>query len=155
MRIKEWGSCLMKKISLLLIFIILLSTAGCTNKDETTYKYYFKGESEYWDVYYQEKSVVTFRTKDGQLDYNCDTEAKLTAVYKYDLSELSKVKKIEVGYEAGSFKSTMTEEYNEDGPDRRAFVLNSSSGLAADEDGVIKVSISIDDDTETLELQKQ
>jgi hypothetical protein len=145
----------MKKISLLLLLIIILSLSGCSNKDVIKHKYYFKGESELWDVYYQEKSVETFREKDGKLEYDCDTEATFTAVYKNGLSDLEEVKKIEIEYEAGSSKSSLTQEFSGEGPYSKAFVMHSSSGLVANETGIVKASISIDGDTETFELKKQ
>lgn len=142
----------MKKTRLIILLIIILSITGCSNKDVIKHKYYFKGESELWNVYYQEKSVETFTKKNGKLVYDRETEAKLTAVYKNELSELVQVKRIEIGYEAGSYKSILSEEYSGEGPYSSSFVLNSSDGLVANEDGVINVSISIDDDTETFEL---
>lgn len=141
----------MKKIKLIILLIIILSITSCSNKDVIKHKYYFKGESELWNVYYQEKSVETFTKKNGKLNYDCETEAKFTAVYKNELSDLAEVKKIEIGYEAGSYKSTLGAEYSGEGPYSRAFVIHSSGGLVANEDGVIKVSI--DDDTETFELK--
>jgi hypothetical protein len=132
-----------------------MTLMGCSNKDVIKHKYYFKGEGNLWDAYYQEKSVETYREIDGILDYDCDTESTFTAVYKNDLSDLVDVKKIEVGYDAGSFGSTLTENYIENGPDKRAFIIKSTSGLVSNEAGIIKVSISIDGKTETFELQSQ
>jgi len=144
----------MKKIKLILLLIILLSMTSCSNKDVIKHKYFFKGESELWDVYYQEKSVETFTEKDGKLDYDSDTEATFTAVYKNGLSDLKAVKKIEIGYDTGSVGSSRSEEYNGDGPSSKAFIMNSSGGLVANENRIIIVSLSIDGVTETLELNK-
>jgi hypothetical protein len=145
----------MKKVGFILLMIFILSMISCSNKDVIKHNYYFKGESELWDAYYQEKSVETFTEKNGRLVYDSDTEATFTAVYKYGLSDLKEVKKIEIGYDAGSFSSSLSSEYGEEGPYSKAFVMSSSSGFVSNENGTIKVTIRVDGNTETFELEKQ
>jgi len=133
----------------------MLPLTSCSNKDVIKHNYKLKDESELWKVYYLEKSVETFTEKDGKLDYDCDTEVTFTAVYKNGLPALAQVKKIEIGYDTGLSKSVLSEEYDEEGPYSNAFVIRSNCGLVANEDGIIKASISIDGDTETFELKNQ
>lgn len=143
----------LKKVRLILLLIILLILTGCSNRDVIKHTYFRKGESDLWKVYYQEKSVVTIKTIDGKLNYDSNTDATFTAVYKKRLSDLKNVKKIVIGYEAGSSGSTLTEENDGEGPSSRAFILHSSDGLVGNEDGVVNATISIDGETETFELK--
>ncbi len=110
----------MRRIRLVVLLLVITTLAGCSNKDVTRYFHDYRGESELWDVYYHEKSVVTFWTEDGTLQHDSSTEATFTVVYKKDIDALAKVRQLEIGYEAGMAGSSMCENYDEGGPDRRA-----------------------------------
>ena len=145
----------MRKMKLFLILFVFTIFAGCSNKEVTRYWHDYKGESDLWEVYYHEKSVVTFWTEDGTLQHDTSTEANFTAVYKNGIDELAKVRQLEIGYETSLFGSSLLENYNESGPDRRAFTITSSSGLVANEPETIKATLRIDDHTEIIELTRK
>jgi hypothetical protein len=128
---------------------------SCSGKDVTRYFHDYKGENELWEVYYHEKSVVTFWNEDGTLEHDTSTEVTFTAVYKNEVYELAKVHQLEIGYEAGFMGSTMCEDYEDGGPDRRAFTITSSSGLLMNEPDTIKSTLRLDDHIETIELTKK
>lgn len=143
-----------RRISVLFLICLLLLT-GCSNKDIIKHKYSFKGESDLWEVYYQEKSVYVFTEKDGKLTYESNTEALFTAVYKHELSDLENVKQLVVGYKAGFTESTHTMNYDSSGPDRLTFVLQSNSGLGSYEDGEVTATLTIDGASETIKLERK
>ncbi len=145
----------MRKIKLIFILLLIITMAGCSDKDVTKYYHDYKGENELWEVYYHEKSVVTFWTEDGTLQHDTSTEATFTAVYKNDINELASVRQLEVGYDTGLTGSSICENYDEGGPDRRAFTLTSSSGLVTYEADTIIATLRIDDHTETIELTRE
>ena len=145
----------MGKIKLIFFLLVITTIASCSNKDVTKYYHDYLGESEHWEVYYHEKSVVTFWTEEDTLQHDISTEVTFTAVYKNDIHELSKVQQLEIGYNTGSAGSSLCENYDEGGPDRRAFTITSSSGLATYEADTIKATLRIDDSTETIELTKK
>ncbi len=145
----------MRKIKLVLVLLLMITIAGCSDKDVTKYYHDYKGESELWEVYYHEKSVVTFWTEDGILKHDTSTEATFTALYKNDIKELTKIRQLEIGYDAGLTVGSISENYNEDGPDRRAFTLSSSNGLITHEAEIIKATLRIDDYIETIELTRK
>lgn len=145
----------MRKFRLIIFLLFLVTLDGCSDKDVTKYYYDYEGESEHWEVYYHEKSIVMFWTEDGTLQHDSSTEATFTAVYKNGVDELSHVRQMEVGYDTGNGGSSMRENYNEDGPDRRAFTITSSSGLVTNDAETITATLRIDDQTETIELTKK
>lgn len=145
----------MRKIKFIAILLIFTSISACSHKDVNKYWHDYQGESELWEAYYHEKSVVTFWTEDGTLQHDSSTDATFTVVYKNDIYELAKVQQLEMGYEAGSTGSSMRENYDEGGPDRRAFTITSSGGLLASEPETITAYVRIDDHTETIELSRK
>jgi hypothetical protein len=145
----------MRKFRLIIFLLSMVTLAGCSDKDVTKYYHDYEGESEHWEVYYHEKSIVTFWTEDGTLQHDSSTEATFTAVYRNGIDELAHVRQLEVGYDTGIGGSSMCENYEEDGPDRRAFTINSSSGLITYEADIITATLRIDDQTETIELTRK
>ncbi|MDF2905473.1 MAG: hypothetical protein K0R34_794 [Herbinix sp.] len=145
----------MQKIKLILFLLIIITITGCSGKDVNRYYHDYRGKSELWDVYYYERSALTFWTEDGTLQHDTTTEVTFTAVYKNNPDDLSKIHQLEIGYETGLTGSSMCEYYDEGGPDRRAFTITSSSGLVANETDTITATIQIDDHTETIVLTEK
>jgi hypothetical protein len=145
----------MRKFRLIIFLLFLITLAGCSHKDVTKYYHDYEGESEHWEVYYHEKSIVTFWTEDGTLQHDSVTEATFTAVYKNSVDVLAHVRQLEVGYDTGNGGSSMCEIYDEDGPDRRAFTINSSSGFVTYEAETMTATLRIDDQIEIIELTKK
>jgi hypothetical protein len=145
----------MRKFRIIIFLLVIVSLTGCSGKDVTKYYHDYKGESELWEVYYHEKSVVSFWTEDGVLQHDTATEATFTAVYKNGIDELAHIRQLEVGYDTGITASSTCENYSNEGPDRRAFTIISSSGLATYDAETITATLRIDDQTETIELTRE
>ncbi len=145
----------MRKFKSILFLILILALTSCSDKDVTKYYHDYQGESKLWEVYYHEKSVVTFWTEDGILQHDTSTEATFTAVYKNGIEELANVRQLEIGYDTGLTGSSMCENYDKDGPDHRAFTITSSSGLTTYEPETLTATLRIDDHTETIELTRK
>ncbi len=61
----------------------------------------------------------------------------------------------EYGYDTGLAGSSLCENYDEDGPDHRAFTITTSNGLTAYEAETITATLHIDDQTESIGLTRK
>lgn len=121
-------------------------------KDIYEHNYLFQGESEAWKAEYKVEGIVIFAEKDGKLEYESDSNGLLTVTYKGDLEELSNAKNMEISYKyshgAGKQTSTL-----DNGVKQKVFTISNQGGnVITNPDEVIQVTITIDDNSQTLEL---
>jgi hypothetical protein len=149
------GGVKLRKTASILIVIILLSIAGCSNKEVTKHNYIYKGENELWTAEYRVDGTNTFSEKNGKTEYKSNSNNTLTVIYKKDLSELSSVKHLAISYEsiAGGGESNL--DFNDNPPNKKTYTLksNSTGGAIENKDEIIKVNISIDGKAQTIELK--
>lgn len=134
---------------LLIIFIL----AGCNKKDVTRYSYTYQGETELWKAAYKVDTTVTFTEKDGKLDGETDGKGMLVIEYKGELADLLYVRHSELSYEYTHGKEILTKNYGDgESITSKVFTLNSSRSGVPLKDDIIKVSINMDGNIQTLEL---
>jgi hypothetical protein len=135
--------------------IMVLIFTGCSNKDVIEHDYTYKGESELWTAEYKVNGTGTFTKKDGTLEYDSDVDTILTVTYKKALSELSSVKNLEISYETSAGGGKLNENFDDIPPNKKTYTLKSgrSGGAIENKDEIIKVNISIDGKSQTLELK--
>lgn len=131
--------------------------AGCSkDKDVTNYNYTFRDENELWEAEYKLGGSTTFYTNDkGALEVNSRYDDALIVAYKGELVDLQGIRKVKILYDGASRGGSMEREYEEgEHINSKVFkLLGGGSGAFPPEDGVIKVTIQIDDrETQTLEL---
>lgn len=149
----------MRKVSIFLICIMLLTITGCSNnKQVQDVNYIFRGENELWTAEFQVKGTGTF-SKDlfGKLSFNSDLNKTLVVTYKKDISQLSSVKHIEISYEENPplTSKNLTEDYNNGSHARKTYTLESHATGAMVETGnsTITVTINIDNKIQTIKLK--
>lgn len=144
----------MRKILAIFITALLLTGAGCSDKDVIRHYYYFSGENENWTGEYIVSSIATFTEKNGRMDYEGDSDSNFKITYKGDVSDLASIKTLKIGYDAGSCAGEMSSEYTDGGPKEKTFTMRGgSSGTYMNEDEVIKVTINMDGEIQTMELK--
>ena len=150
----------MKKICLFFGFTILfvLMAIGCSKKEITNYKYTYAGENEQWDAKYHVNESVEFTNTDNGLDVETEAKNELVITYKGELTDLSSVKHMEISYDSGIEGGKRVENYN-DGVSitSKIFTLSSGgkNGALHTGDEIITVTITIDGDIQTFELNNK
>lgn len=147
----------MRRRLLGLIILIAIVLSGCGNKDVIKHNYYFYGENDDWLAGLEYDAVEVFTTKkDGALEYECEYREKMVVTYKGDLSELAKVKHIEIEYETMFSSSKLTSDYEEgEGPKGLSFTLSGGGkgGPLIQKDEIITVTINTDGEIQTFEIK--
>ena len=145
----------MRKISIILVVIILLIVTVFSNKEVIKHNYTFKGENELWTAEYKVNGTGTFTKKDNKTYYQCNSSSTLTILYKKDLSELSQVKHMEISYESSTGASKLDYNFDDNPPNEKKYILKSSSigGAIENQDEIINVKISLDNNTQAIELK--
>ncbi|MEQ8198655.1 MAG: hypothetical protein ABRQ27_11720 [Clostridiaceae bacterium] len=145
----------MRKIIGLFIIIVLLIFTGCSSKQTIEHNYTYKGENEFWSAEYMVNGTGTFTEKNGITEYesNCNKTFRIT--YKKDLSQLSSVKHMELSYESSTGAGKITEDYNDGPPSEKTYTMKSGgkNGAIEKKDEVIKVTINLDGEIQTIELK--
>lgn len=146
----------MKKrlLRILPFLIIMLLLSGCSN-DVKRYYYDFQGENVNWKAEYIVSTIVTFSENKGVLGVDSESEEIFILTYKGELSDLSKVRLFEYGYESPSDSGKSSAEYANDNQIRtKTFKLSSGSknGSIPNKDKTYTVTVNIDGRTETFEL---
>lgn len=72
----------MRKISIILIGILLCVFTGCSNKEVNRHNYIYKGENEFWSAEYKVNGTEKFTEKDGKRYYESSCSTILTVTYK-------------------------------------------------------------------------
>ncbi|MGL5694009.1 MAG: hypothetical protein ACRCXA_08020 [Peptostreptococcaceae bacterium] len=144
----------MKKLVNILIIFILLMTTGCLNKDVVRHEYTFKGESESWRAEFKLSAKEIFKDN-NKVKYTSTCDKLLTVTYKNDLSELDQVKRIEISYETGTSGGSTKEDYDNEVRPHKVYYHSSSStnGSIEKKDEIIKVTINVDGNIETMEIK--
>lgn len=145
-----------KTISVLIIIIILIIT-GCSNREVIKHNYTYKGENEFWIAEYNVNATGTFTEKDNKTSYESKSRKVLTVTYKRDLSELSSVTHLEISYKSSVQGGNITEDYDNESPSEKTYTIKSSStnGAIENKDEVIKVTINLDGNIQTIDLKNQ
>lgn len=148
----------MRKLAGILIVIMtftLFTITGCSNKDVIRHNYTYKGENGLWTAEYKVNGTGTFAKKDGTLHYEGNSNNILTVTYKKEISKLSSIKHLEISYKSSASGGEITEDFDDGCPKKKTYTLKSNSTVAAIENKaeVIKVNVSIDGNTQTIELK--
>lgn len=149
----------MKKILVIMLSLVMILIAGCSKKevnDSYENNYTFQGENDRWEAKFISEGTVTFTEKNSNTDVKTKENELLTVTYKGELSDLSKVKHLEIEYESDLGKGKLEKNYGEgESISTKTFTLTSSvsGGPIMDENEVIKVTINLDGKEETLELK--
>ncbi|MEY7998897.1 hypothetical protein AB8U03_01570 [Clostridium sp. Mt-5] len=146
---------MMRKITIILVVIMLFMVIGCSNKDVIKHSYTYKGENEFWTTQYKVNATGTFTKKNDKLHYEGNSSNTLTVTYKKNISKLSSVKHLEISYKSSVGGGKITENYNNGSPKGKTYTMTSSStnGVIEDKDEVIKVTINLDGKIQTIELK--
>lgn len=143
----------MKKISYILIALLILVASGCSKKEVTKNSYTYKGENEFWTAEYTTHGTATFEQEDGKLDVETESTYRLTVTYKKDLSDLSSVKKMEISYETAHSGGSLSTEYSDDERiTTKTFTLLGGGSSMPTLNDTIKVNINMDGNVQSLEL---
>lgn len=146
----------MKKITVIMIALLMLIVTGCSKKEVIKHNYTYKGENEYWEATFTTNGTETFEQTDSKLDIDTESKYKLTVTYKNDLSDLASVKKFGISFETLSLGGSLTEEFNENESIKsKTFILSGGGSSIPIENDIIKVTINIDGDVQTLELKNE
>jgi hypothetical protein len=148
----------LKRISIILLALILLTVSGCSKKDVVKHNYIFKGGNEFWSAEYEVNGTVTFTDKDGKLRAESKSNHILTVTYKKELSDLDSIKNLEISYESTAGGGKLAGEFNNDNPlDKKTFTMKSMSkgGAIENKDELIKVKINIDGYIQAFELKNE
>ncbi|WP_238883383.1 hypothetical protein [Clostridium sp. YIM B02551] len=145
----------MKKLSGILILIMLLILTGCANKKVTKISYTYKGENDYWIAEYKVSGNKVITEKKDKSEYKNEADNALTVTYKKDVSELSSVKHLEISYKSSAGSGNLTQDFDDNTPMGKTYTLKSSSvgAYVESEDEIIKVDINIDGKIQTIELK--
>lgn len=144
-----------RKALIALMLVMILPIIGCSNKDVIKHKYVFRGENEFWIAEYNVDAVETFIETDGFTEYESYADRVLTMTYRKELSELPPVKKLVISYKGSVSGGEYTEEFSEDTPFKKTYVLASrSNGAIAYKEDVIEVNIIMDGNVQTIKLKK-
>lgn len=143
----------MKYVKIIFIALIILMLSGCSSKDVDRYDYIFKGENELWYAELRINGYIEFVEDEGTLKVDSYHEQDFITTYKKDLSDLSTIKHIEVGYDGGVSGGKMIHD-NPDGTlNTKTFTMKSSSnGATIREDEIVKVTINVDGEIQTFDL---
>jgi hypothetical protein len=145
-----------RKTTLMLIAAAIILFIGCSNKEVTSHNYIFKGESDLWTAEYKVDGTDSWSKVEGKLHYESEATKVLTVTYKGDVSELHSVKHLEITYDTGTGGGKLTEDHDSDAPlSQKVFTFRSGGKgqLIPDKDEVIKVTINLDGDVQTIELK--
>ncbi|AFS77112.1 hypothetical protein Curi_c00300 [Gottschalkia acidurici 9a] len=143
-----------KEINTLIIVMILILT-GCSNREVIKHNYTYRGESEYWVAEYNVDGEGIFIDKNGSMSYESHKKNILTVTYKNDLSELSSIRNLKVSYKSSVSGGSIAHSFDNGNPpmEKTYEIKSSGSGVAIEsKDETIKVSIDIDGNIETIEL---
>jgi len=144
-----------RKANIILIVLMLFIVVGCSNKEVIKHNYTYKGENELWTAEYKVNGTGTFTKKDDKKYYQSNSSSTLTISYKKDLSELSQVKHMEISYESSAGASKLNLNFDDNPPNEKKYILKSSSvgGAIENKDEIINVKISLDGNTQAIELK--
>jgi len=145
-----------KKAVIVLTCLMLVLLIGCAYKEVENYNYLYKGENSSWTAEYSVNGTGTWTKIEGRLHYDNDVKKVFTLTYKGDLSELSKVKHLEIAYETTAGSGKLTEDYDSEHPiDQKTFTFQSGGKGSAvgRKDQIIKVTITLDNNIQTIELK--
>ena len=145
----------MKKLSGILILIMLLILTGCANKKVTKFSYTYKGENDLWTAEYKVNGTKTIIENKDKNEYSSESDDTLIVSYKKDVSELSSVKNLEISYKSTAGSGKLTQNYDDNTPRQKTYTFKSSGTGAAtvSEDEIIKVDITVDGKTQIIELK--
>jgi hypothetical protein len=126
---------------------------GCSSKDKERYDYTFKGENEFWSAELRINGYIEFYEEEGTLKVDSYHDQELITTYKKDLSDLSTIKHIEIGYDGGVSSGKMVGDYPDETLNSKTFTMKSGgNGATIREDEIIKVTINIDGEIQTFDL---
>lgn len=146
----------MKKIISILIITMLFILVGCSQGEITTHDYTYKGENDLWTAEYNVKGESGFIKKDDRKIYTGNSDSKLTVTYKKDLADLPLVKNFNISYKSSVNNEARTTKFDENTAlNRKTFTIENTSKDSAVEkkDEIIKVTIDIDGNKQTLDLK--
>jgi hypothetical protein len=145
----------LKKLSGILILIMLLILTGCANKKVTKVNYIYKGENDLWIAEYKVNGTKTITEKKDKSEYKSEADNTLTVTYKKDVSELSSVKHLEISYKSTAGSGKITKNFDDNTPREKTYTFKAGGSGAAtvSKDEVIKVDINVDGKTQTIELK--
>lgn len=146
-----------KLVGILIVIMIftLFTITGCSNKDVIKHNYTYKGENELWTAEYKVNDTGAFTKKDGTLHYEGNSNNILTVTYKKEITQLSSIKHLEISYKSSVGGGKLAEDFDNGCPKKKTYTLksNSTGGAIENKDEVIKVNVSIDGNTQTIELK--
>lgn len=149
----------MKKILIRILSLMMILVVGCSKKEvNENYEnnYTFQGENDRWEAEFIYKETVTLNDKDDNTDVTTKDNELLTVTYKGELTDLSNVKHLEIAYESDIDSGRLVKDYDEgESISTKTFTIPSSGSGSPiiDENAVIKVTINLDGEEETIELK--
>lgn len=145
----------MRKLTSVLIVIILLLISGCSNKKTINHNYTYKGENQLCTAEYKVNGKSIFTENNGKSNYESNANKILTISFKKDLSELSSVKHLEISFKSSAGEGCLKDSLNANFPIKKEYTLKSTSNGGAIElkDETIKVTVNLDGNAETIELK--
>jgi hypothetical protein len=115
----------------------------------------FKGESDSWTGEMTADSALLFYESDGVLGCDSEDKALLTVTYKGDVSDLASVKDMRIAYGTRNEVGSLSTSYSDESPlQEKTFTITTRSFNVAniEEDFVVTVTVTTDDNTETFEM---
>jgi len=145
----------------LLTFVLfaILTVSGCDSKDKDVIKhnYTYTGENEHWTGIFTFDATEVFQTIDGVLTYDNQSNSSLTVTYKGELTDLTKVKKVEISYKSSKISGKLVNNYDSNQPitSKEFNLLSGGTGSALlDQDEIIKIEMNIDGTIDAFALNK-
>lgn len=153
----------MKRAIVMILVLALSIVTGCTVTKEKTVVRLYQGENDLWSAKFQQFATEK-QTKDKTgTEYESETRNKLVVTYKNDISDFSYATYYEVSFDTDTFGHSNA---TYAAPYENPMVINSTGGGSAtynevsytnnsrvlDEESVITVTITIDDDVQTFDL---
>ncbi|NLB80369.1 MAG: hypothetical protein GX800_01840 [Clostridiaceae bacterium] len=138
-------------LNMFLLFVLVIFITGCSAKK---INYLYIGENDRWKAEYKVNATETFSKRDSTLHYENNVNNVLTVTLKKELSEMPKVKHMEISYETSVSSGKMSEDYDDISQLEKRYVLRSgnSNGAIVRNDEAIKVTINLDGNIEVIEL---
>jgi hypothetical protein len=145
----------LRKVASILIVIMIFIIAGCSNKEIIKHNYTYTGQNEFWSAEYKVNGTGIFTEKNGKTEYQSNSDNTLTVTYKKGLAELSSVKHLQISYESSAGSGSINLEFKDTPPNEKTYTHKSSSkgGAIEKKDEIIKVNITLDGKTQTIELK--
>ncbi len=149
-----------KSVAVCFIILTVVFSVGCSanvcdmDAQIIKHNYVYQGDNEFWSAEYWVNGEGKFTKANGHFKYESWYDNKLTVVYKKNLSDLSKIRNFEIEMKTSTGTGSRQMQYTEDGLRNKVFTLHSrGSGCIESKDEVIKVTVTINGQSQSLDLK--